>query len=142
MYMQSILDKMDILYKMAMFFVLVSRTCFHLIKCLCGIDHFVGYSPSNSSHFISLVFCSELQTVLFNLCSINKKFFLPTMCYHNQYIYKMVNVLKKMLKTLKKCYLFLGRTYPLKPSKKHQKPLQNDFLSLTKWLVVVPMNDD
>ena len=36
---------------------------------------------------------------------------------------------------------FLDRTYPLKPSKKHQKPLQNGFLSLTKWLVVVPMND-
>ena len=60
MYMQGILDKMDALQNGYGFFVLVSRTCFHLIKCLCEIDHFVGYSPSNSSHFISLVFCSEL----------------------------------------------------------------------------------
>ena len=58
--MQSILDKMDALQNGYGFFVLVSRTCFHLIKCLCEIDHFVGYSPSYSSHFISLVFCSEL----------------------------------------------------------------------------------
>ena len=56
MYMQSILDKMDALQNGYSFFVLVSRTCFHLIKCLCGIDHFVGYSPSDSSHFTSLVF--------------------------------------------------------------------------------------
>ena len=60
MYMQSILDKMDALQNGYGFWGLVSRTYFHLIKCLCGIDHFVGYSPSNSSHFISLVFCSEL----------------------------------------------------------------------------------
>ena len=61
MYMQSILDKMDALQNDYRFFVLVSRICFHLIKCLWEIDHFVGYSPSNSSHFISLVFSSELD---------------------------------------------------------------------------------
>ena len=60
MYMQSILDKMDALQNGYGFWGLVSRTYFHLIKCLCGIDHFVGYSPSDSSQFISLVFCSEL----------------------------------------------------------------------------------
>ena len=59
----------------------------------------------------------------------------------------MVYVLKKCWKPLKTLILyrmptfFLDRTYPLKPSKKHQKPLQNGSLSLTKWLVVVPMND-
>ena len=60
MYMQSILDKMDALQNGYGFFVLVSRTCFHLIKCLCETDHFVGYSSCNSSHFISYKFCSEL----------------------------------------------------------------------------------
>ena len=52
----TILDKMDALQNGYGFWGLVSRTYFHLIKCLCGIDHFVGYSPSDSSHFTSLVF--------------------------------------------------------------------------------------
>ena len=60
MYMQSILDKMDALQNGYGFWGLVSRTCFHLIKCLCETDHFVGYSSCNSSHFISYKFCSEL----------------------------------------------------------------------------------
>ena len=58
--MQSILDKMDALQNGYGCFVLVSRTCFYLIKCLCETGHFVGYSTCNSSHFISYKFCSEL----------------------------------------------------------------------------------